>query len=130
MRLTKIFFLTGPPKALDDDETEFLEKVEMVRLWSKKFIYSVLREVHHFLISTVGCTFGVTKLRYLEIVRIWTELFYKTISDLQSRFVDLVCVWLQIKEPTYFTIWLIFVTIHGSHYTFWYYLWVPLYYFS
>ena len=31
---------------------------------------------------------------------------------------------------TYFTIQLIFATIHGFHYTFWYYLWVLLYYFS
>ena len=37
-------FLTRPPKALDDDETEFLEKVEKVRL-VKKFIYSV---IHRF----------------------------------------------------------------------------------
>ena len=43
MRLTK-FFLTRPPKALDDDETELLEKVENVRL-VKKFIYSV---IHRF----------------------------------------------------------------------------------
>ena len=46
MRLTKIF-LTRPPKALDDDETELLEKVENVRL-VKKFIYSV---IHRFFVS-------------------------------------------------------------------------------
>ena len=46
MRLTK-FFLTRPPKALDDDETELLEKVENVRL-VKKFIYSV---IHRFFVS-------------------------------------------------------------------------------
>ena len=33
--------------ALDDDETEFLERVEMVRL-IKKFIYSV---IHRFFVS-------------------------------------------------------------------------------
>ena len=42
----QFFFLTGPPKALDDDETEFLEKVEMVRL-IKKFIYLV---IHRFFV--------------------------------------------------------------------------------
>ena len=36
----------------------------------------------------------------------------------------------QIKKPHFFTIRLIFTTIHGSHYTFWYYSWVLLYYFS
>ena len=34
----------------------------------------------------------------------------------------LVCVWLQIKKPAYFTIQLIFATIHRPHCTFWYYL--------
>ena len=29
-----------------------------------------------------------------------------------------MCVWLQIKKPTYFIIQLIFVTIYGPHYTF------------
>lgn len=28
-------FVAGPPKALDDDETEFLDKLEMVRLCCK-----------------------------------------------------------------------------------------------
>ena len=42
----------------------------------------------------------------------------------------LVYVWFQIKKSAYFTIQLIFATIHGPHYTFWYYLWVSLYYFS
>ena len=42
----------------------------------------------------------------------------------------LVYVWFQIKKSTYFTIQLIFATIHRSHCTFWYYLWVPLYYFN
>ena len=31
---------------------------------------------------------------------------------------------------TYFTIYLVFATIYGSHCIFWYYSWVPLYYFS
>jgi hypothetical protein len=48
----KPLLFTGPPKALDEDETEFLEKLEMVRLCSKIFIYSVLHEVQPFLIST------------------------------------------------------------------------------
>ena len=43
---------------------------------------------------------------------------------------DVVCIWHELFLPTYFTIQLIFTTIHVSHYTFWYYLWVPLYYFS
>ena len=34
-----------------------------------------------------------------------------------------MCVWLQIKRPVYFTIQLIFATIYGSYYTFWYYSW-------
>ena len=42
----------------------------------------------------------------------------------------LVYVWFQIKKSTYFIIQLIFATIHRSHCTFWYYLWVPLYYFN
>jgi len=42
----------------------------------------------------------------------------------------LVCVWLQFKKPVYFTIYLIFATIYGLHCTFWYYLWVSLYYFN
>ena len=32
--------------------------------------------------------------------------------------------------PAYFTIQLIFATIHEPHCTFWYYSWVPLYYFN
>ena len=40
------------------------------------------------------------------------------------------CVWYWLKKPTFFTIQLIFATIHGSHCTFWYYSWVLLYYFS
>ena len=35
-----------------------------------------------------------------------------------------------LKKPVFFTIQLIFSTIHGSHYTFWYYSWPPLYYFN
>ena len=42
----------------------------------------------------------------------------------------LVYVWFQIKKSVYFTIQLIFATIHGSYCTFWYYLWVSLYYFN
>ena len=41
-----------------------------------------------------------------------------------------VCVWLQLKKLAYFTIQLIFATIHEPYCTFWYYLWVPLYYFN
>ena len=41
-----------------------------------------------------------------------------------------MCVWLQIKKPTYFTIQLIFSNIHEPCCTFWYYLWVSLYNFS
>ena len=41
-----------------------------------------------------------------------------------------VFVWQKLFLSTYFTIQLIFATIYGSHYTFWYYSWVPLYYFS
>ena len=36
----------------------------------------------------------------------------------------------KIILPTYFTILFIFATFYGSHYTFWYYLWVSLYYSS
>ena len=32
--------------------------------------------------------------------------------------------------PAYFTIQLIFATIHESHCTFWYYSWISLYYFN
>ena len=35
-----------------------------------------------------------------------------------------------LKKPVFFTIQLIFSTIHGSHYTFWYYSWPPLFYFN
>ena len=41
-----------------------------------------------------------------------------------------VFVWQRLFLPTYFTILLIFVTIYGSHCTFLYYSWVPLYYFN
>ena len=38
-----------------------------------------------------------------------------------------VCLhWL--KKSVFLTIQLIFATIHGSHYTFCYYSWIPLYY--
>ena len=39
-------------------------------------------------------------------------------------------VWQKLFLSTYFTIQLIFATIYGSHCTFWYNSWVPLYYFS
>ena len=39
-------------------------------------------------------------------------------------------IWLAYFSPTYFTIQLIFTTIHWSHCTFWYYSWVPQYYFN
>ena len=41
-----------------------------------------------------------------------------------------MCVWHWLKKPTFFTIQIIFATIHGSHCTFWYHSWVLLYYFS
>ena len=43
---------------------------------------------------------------------------------------DLVCDWIWMKIINYFTIQLIFATIYVFHYTFWYYLWVILYYFN
>ena len=45
---------------------------------------------------------------------------------------DLVSIWQRLFLPIYFTIQLIFAIIHGSHYTFLYYLQlqVPLYYFN
>ena len=43
---------------------------------------------------------------------------------------SLVCVWHELFLLTYSTIQLIFATIHRSRYTFWYYSWVSLYYFS
>ena len=42
----------------------------------------------------------------------------------------LACVWIAIKIINYFTIQFIFTIIHGSHCTFWYYSWTPLYYFN
>jgi len=56
--------------------------------------------------------------------------FLKSHIRYHMTWIHLVCVWLQIKKPVYFTIQLIFTIIHGFHYTFWYYSWVPLYYFS
>ena len=42
----------------------------------------------------------------------------------------LVYVWFQIKKSVYFTIQLIFTTIHGLYCTIWYYSWIIMYYFS
>ena len=41
-----------------------------------------------------------------------------------------VCVWQKLFLPTYFTIQLIFTTIHESYCTFWYYSLISLYYYS
>ena len=38
-------------------------------------------------------------------------------SILQRKIKDKVCVWFQLKKPTYFTIQLIFVIIHEFQYT-------------
>ena len=43
---------------------------------------------------------------------------------------NLVCIWHSLKKLVFFTIWLIFASIYRSHCTFWYYIQVPLYYFS
>ena len=37
-------------------------------------------------------------------------------------------IWHKLKILTYLQFQLIFSTIHESHYTFWYYSWVTLYY--
>ena len=55
---------------------------------------------------------------------------YINFCNSRKNYCYLVCVWLQIENPVYFTIRLIFATIHGPHCTFWYYLWVSFYYFS
>ena len=47
-----------------------------------------------------------------------------------TSYLMLVWIWHGLFLPIYFTIQLIFATIHGSHCTFWYYSWVSLYYFS
>ena len=39
-------------------------------------------------------------------------------------------MFLERNYSVYFTVQFIFATIHKSHYTFWYYSWVSLYYFS
>jgi len=43
---------------------------------------------------------------------------------------NLVCVWHWLKKSVFFPIQLIFTTIHGFHFTFWYYTLVSLYYFN
>ena len=40
----------------------------------------------------------------------------------------LVCIWNMLKISAYLQFQLFFAIIHESHYTFWYYSWVPLYY--
>ena len=48
----------------------------------------------------------------------------------RERESDLSSIWKVYFLSIYFTIQLIFITIHEFHCTFWYYLWVSLYYFS
>ena len=67
------------------------------------------------------CTISTNLYIYLQYFQQIIFNFSK-ISGFQTH--HLVCVWLQIKKSTYFTIQLIFVT------TFWYYSWDPLYYFK
>ena len=43
-------------------------------------------------------------------------------------FLFLLWVWDKLNFSAYFHFQIIFATIHGSHCTFWYYSWVPLYY--
>ena len=54
----------------------------------------------------------------------WKNCWFK------YKYEILVCVWDCLKSQFFFTIQLIFSTIHGSHCTFWYYSWSLLYYFS
>ena len=43
---------------------------------------------------------------------------FKEYKSIIQKFLFNVCVWLQIKKLAYFTIQLIFATIHGSYCTF------------
>ena len=54
-------------------------------------------------------------------------LFHTQNGEIAINKSHLVCVWLQIKKPAFFTIQLIFATIHESHYTFQHYSWVTHY---
>ena len=56
---------------------------------------------------------------------------FENLSSLMHLDANVVSMCLvKIKKSVYFTIQFIFATIHRFHYTFWYYSWVPLYYFS
>ena len=55
------------------------------------------------------------------VYHIFTNEHYHNIMSMKLS----VCL---AKKPAYFTIKLIFATIHKSNYTFYYYSWVLLYY--
>ena len=56
-----------------------------------------------------------------------TSLISISLSPFKAH---LESVWYRLFLPTYFTIQFIFAIIYGSHYIFWYYSSVPLYYFN
>ena len=97
--------------------------------WEGMFSFFMFSISCHFVLN-VG--FFPLRLVLFELPSPVTSGTMVTVEDLKQELSKylLVCVWQKLFLPTYFTIQLIFATIHRFHCTFWYYSWVLLYYFS
>jgi len=102
-------------------------------LWKVTCIVHALRlhcagDIVHALFTSPKTTLFKKNIKNGSHSTIYT--FKNYFATVFSVFSKISCIQTDAINENYFTVQLIFATIHGSHCTFWHYLWAPLYYFN